>query len=97
FGLVLFTGAMGLMEGKDSEQLKSKFSEMYFPALLANWKIWPAIQLINFRYMPLKYRVPFTSSCGVLWTLYLSLLNTARGSANRVEQATIKEVVNSSA
>lgn len=33
------------------------------------------IQLVNFRFMPLPYRVPFQSSCGVFWTLYLSLLN----------------------
>lgn len=32
-------------------------------------------QLINFRYMPLAYRVPFQSTCGVFWTLYLSILN----------------------
>ena len=25
--------------------------------------------------MPLPYRVPFQSTCGVFWTLYLSLLN----------------------
>lgn len=29
----------------------------------------PVIQVVNFRYMPLAYRVPFQSSCGVLWTL----------------------------
>lgn len=26
--------------------------------------------------MPLAYRVPFQSTCGVFWTLYLSLLNS---------------------
>lgn len=33
-------------------------------------------QLINFRYMPLPYRVPFQSTCGVFWTLYLSIVNS---------------------
>ena len=33
-------------------------------------------QLINFRFMPLPYRVPFQSTCGVFWTLYLSLANS---------------------
>jgi hypothetical protein len=27
--------------------------------------------------MPLPYRVPFQQTCGVFWTLYLSLLNSA--------------------
>lgn len=48
---------------------------MFIPALKANWQVWPVIQLVNFRFMPLAYRVPFQATCGVFWTLYLSLLN----------------------
>ena len=33
-------------------------------------------QLINFRFMPLPYRVPFQSTCGVFWTLFLSISNS---------------------
>jgi hypothetical protein len=33
---------------------------------------------VNFRYMPLPYRVPFQSTCGVFWTLYLSILNSRK-------------------
>jgi len=66
---------MGKMEGRDADGIKQKYKDMYKPALIANWQVWPAIQLINFRYMPLAYRVPFQASCGVFWTLYLSLLN----------------------
>lgn len=54
-------------------------TKMYLPALTANWKVWPAIQLFNFRFVPLRFRVPFTSSCGIAWTLYLSLLAAAKG------------------
>lgn len=74
-GLSLFIGSMGYMEGSRPDQIKSKYKDMFFPALLANWQVWPLAQLVNFRYMPLPYRVPFQSTCGVFWTLYLSLLN----------------------
>jgi len=74
-GLVIFVGSMGKMEGRSNAGIKQKYSDMFMPALAANWKVWPAIQLINFRFMPLAYRVPFQASCGVFWTLYLSLLN----------------------
>lgn len=30
---------------------------MFVPAILANWTVWPFIQLVNFRFMPLAYRV----------------------------------------
>ena len=45
-------------------------------ALVTNWKVWPLIQGINFKLMPLQYRVPIQSTCGIAWTLYLSLLNS---------------------
>ncbi|KAF8624777.1 hypothetical protein AX15_005667 [Amanita polypyramis BW_CC] len=74
-GLGVFIGSMGLMEGRDPEQIKEKYRDLFKPALLTNWKIWPLAQLVNFRYMPLPYRVPFQSTCGVFWTLYLSTIN----------------------
>ncbi|TFK57443.1 hypothetical protein OE88DRAFT_1651159 [Heliocybe sulcata] len=74
-GLVAFLGSMGVMEGRDTQHIKGKFRDLYAPALTANWQVWPLAQLINFRFMPLPYRVPFQSSCGVFWTLYLSILN----------------------
>ncbi|KAF7982073.1 hypothetical protein HWV62_30372 [Athelia sp. TMB] len=74
-GIAVFIGSMGIMEGRSPAQIQQKVGDIYLPALTANWKVWPIAQLINFRYMPLAYRVPFQSTCGVFWTLYLSILN----------------------
>ena len=55
---------MGFMERGSLEGVQAKFGEMYIPALLANWQLWPLVQLVNFRYMPLKYvytRASFSS------------------------------------
>ncbi|KAI0252614.1 hypothetical protein BJV78DRAFT_1199868 [Lactifluus subvellereus] len=75
-GLSIFLSSMGVMEGCDPKHIRARFNDIYQPALLTNWKIWPAAQFINFRFMPLPYRVPFQQTCGVFWTLYLSLLNS---------------------
>ncbi|KNZ71458.1 Protein SYM1 [Termitomyces sp. J132] len=66
---------MALMERRDLGQIKERFNDLYRSTVLTNWKVWPLAQLINFRYMPLAYRIPFQSGCGVFWTLYLSLIN----------------------
>jgi len=84
-GLVIFIGSVGIMEGHDIKKIREKYRDMYIPALLANWKAWPLAQLINFRYMPLPYRVPFQSTCGVFWTLYLSMLNAKEDKMRYVE------------
>ncbi|KAF8832573.1 hypothetical protein HHX47_DHR1001978 [Lentinula edodes] len=74
--LSLFLGSMGVMERRTMPQIKQKFFDLYTPALITNWQVWPIAQLINFRFMPLPYRVPFQSTCGVFWTLYLSIINS---------------------
>ncbi|KAF8203275.1 hypothetical protein BJ912DRAFT_350795 [Pholiota molesta] len=76
-GLSLFLGSIGIMEGRSPSQIRERFVDLYKTALIANWKIWPLAQTINFRYMPLPYRVPFIQTCGIFWTLYLSLLSSA--------------------
>ncbi|KAI5835444.1 hypothetical protein EV122DRAFT_260158 [Schizophyllum commune] len=74
-GLGAFLGGMSIMEGCTPAQIREKFSDLYKPLLITNWQVWPLAQVINFRFMPIAYRVPFQSTCGVFWTLYLSLLN----------------------
>ena len=36
---------MGVMEGRDSNHVKTKFKDMYVPAILANWQVWPLAQV----------------------------------------------------
>ncbi|WVQ77498.1 hypothetical protein IAR50_007184 [Cryptococcus sp. DSM 104548] len=74
-GLFLFVGSMGLMEGQSRAELSQKFRDIYWVAFMADWAVWPVIQTINFKFMPLPYRVPFQSTCGIAWTVYLSILN----------------------
>ncbi|KAL7337556.1 hypothetical protein BJY59DRAFT_717255 [Rhodotorula toruloides] len=70
--LFIFLFSMSLLEGLDSEETKEKIKQNYLPILLVNWQIWPIAVAINFRYVPLRYRVPFGSILGILWTCFLS-------------------------
>ena len=42
------------MEGSDP---KEKLRGSYFEALKKNWMLWPAVQAINFKFVPLEGRV----------------------------------------
>jgi len=48
-----------------------------FPVLLANWKIWPFVNFLNFFYVPLQFRLLVASLAGVLWNVLLSTLLNA--------------------
>ncbi|KAI9247130.1 hypothetical protein BDA99DRAFT_526170 [Phascolomyces articulosus] len=85
--LVVFFTVMGLIESGNWQGVREKFRDAYRPALLANYTVWPLVQLINFKWMPLQYRLPFVSSLGILWNAYLSWINNA----SKKEEAAVEK------
>lgn len=77
FGLCCFFTFMTVAEGGGKKQVVKKFQDIYIPTLRANYVLWPAVQVINFRLMPLRLQIPFVSTIGIAWTAYLSLANSA--------------------
>ncbi|KAH8894219.1 hypothetical protein GQ53DRAFT_744952 [Thozetella sp. PMI_491] len=77
FGVACFFTAMTLAEGGGRRAVYNKLKDMYVPTLKANYMVWPAVQVINFRLMPVQYQLPFVSTIGIAWTAYLSLTNAA--------------------
>ncbi|CDS08717.1 hypothetical protein LRAMOSA10078 [Lichtheimia ramosa] len=82
--LAVFFTVMGLVETGKWEAVKEKFHDAYKPALVANYTVWPLVQLVNFKLMPLQYRLPFVSTLGILWNAYLSWINSATREEEKV-------------
>jgi hypothetical protein len=76
-GLACFFTFMTVAEGGGKKAVARKFQDVYVPALKANYMVWPAVQIINFRVMPIQLQIPFVSTVGIAWTAYLSLTNSA--------------------
>ncbi|KAK0715466.1 hypothetical protein B0H67DRAFT_489140 [Lasiosphaeris hirsuta] len=77
FGIACFFTAMTVAEGGGKRAVFQKMRDMYVPTLKANFMVWPAVQIINFRLMPVQFQLPFVSTVGIAWTAYLSLSNAA--------------------
>jgi len=56
-GLVVFFTAMTLAEGGGKQQVLRKLQDMYVPALKANYILWPAVQILNFRVIPIQFQL----------------------------------------
>ncbi|XP_077529755.1 mitochondrial inner membrane protein Mpv17-like isoform X2 [Haemaphysalis longicornis] len=67
-----FLTTLGALQGRSWEGIKDMVRMDYLPILKANYMLWPAAQLINFRFVPLAYRVPFASCVALVWNTYLA-------------------------
>lgn len=57
FGLGVFFTAMTVAEGGGRRAVEQKLRDMYVPTLKANFVLWPAVQVINFRLMPVQFQL----------------------------------------
>jgi len=65
---------MALLEGTSASD---KLNSTYWPALSRNWMVWPVVQFINFKYVPLELRVLVVNIVSLGWNCYLSYLNSS--------------------
>lgn len=76
--LIVFFGYMDYMNGIDFKtSLKNTLIKLP-PTLIANWKLWPAAQLVNFSIVPPDYRVLFSNMVGIIWNIYLSYVQNSK-------------------
>jgi len=56
-GLGCFFTFMTIAEGGGKRAITRKFQDVYIPALKANYVLWPAVQILNFRVVPLQFQI----------------------------------------
>lgn len=70
--MFVFLSSMAIMEGSDP---KKKLESTYTTALAKNWMVWPWVQAINFKFVPLDHRVLVVNivslgTWAVFWNVY---------------------------
>lgn len=60
-GLATFFTFMTVAEGGGKRAVMRKFQDVYIPALKANFMVWPLVQIINFRLMPIQFQIVSSS------------------------------------
>ncbi|KIX00264.1 uncharacterized protein Z518_10403 [Rhinocladiella mackenziei CBS 650.93] len=73
--LFLFLSSMSIMEGSDPQE---KLENSYMSGLKANWVLWPAVQAVNFKLVPLEHRVLVVNVVSLGWNCFLSYLNSSK-------------------
>ncbi len=61
-GLACFFTFMTVTEGGGRRAVTRKLQDVYLPALKANFMLWPVVQVLNFRVIPLQFQIVRPSS-----------------------------------
>ena len=48
---------MTVAEGGGKRAVMRKFQDVYLPALKANFIVWPLVQVLNFRVIPIQFQI----------------------------------------
>lgn len=61
-----------LLKSQSFEEVRRELHRSYFNLLKMNYTFWPFVQLLNFYFIPLTYRVLFGSTAALMWNTMFS-------------------------
>jgi len=67
----LYFFVIGAFEGRTLANIQAKVAKDFWPLMLANWKIWPVVSLVNFAFVPPSLQVLFGNVISIFWTAYV--------------------------
>uniref|UniRef100_A0A1B6EVZ7 Mitochondrial inner membrane protein Mpv17 n=1 Tax=Cuerna arida TaxID=1464854 RepID=A0A1B6EVZ7_9HEMI len=85
-GCLMFT--IDTLKGTPMQEIREDLKHNYPEVLLSNYKVWPFVQVINFYFVPLHFRVLFVQMISVMWNTYLSW----KINSNKLTKQTQKEI-----
>ncbi|GAA0150976.1 transporter [Lithospermum erythrorhizon] len=71
--LLVFFTYMGFSTGKSAAQVKEDVKRDFLPAFILEGGVWPAVQVVNFRFVPVSYQLLYVNffclldSCLLSW------------------------------
>ncbi|KAL1417995.1 hypothetical protein MTO96_005982 [Rhipicephalus appendiculatus] len=85
--IVGFRVVLGALQRRSWDDIEQSLRANYLQILKTSYMLWPAAQLINFRFVPLSYRQTFGGCVALVWSTYLAwkanrTLNDERAACN---------------
>ena len=69
--------AISFIDGKPFRKSMSDLKLKFVPTMIANWQVWPAVNLCNFYFVPIHYQVLFANMVSLFFNAYLSYMHNS--------------------
>lgn len=76
---------LGTIQGHPPRETVAKIKRDYSDIMIANYKLWPAVQLLNFYVVPLNYQVLLVQCIALSWNTYISWKTQSERSPTKKE------------
>lgn len=74
FNTILFIVVINLLRGAGWIHIVTTVQNDFFPMIMAGYKFWPMVTLLNLIVVPVEQRMLVGGLAGLVWGVYLSLL-----------------------
>lgn len=69
----MYHGAMGAMQGMTPQQIYDRIADVLMDTQKAQWAFWIPVQLLNFKFVPVRHQLNVVLVTSIVWTALLSM------------------------
>jgi protein Mpv17 len=69
----MYHGAMGAMQGMTPTAIYDRIADVLWETQKAQWVFWMPVQLLNFRFVPVRHQLNVVLVTSIVWTALLSM------------------------
>lgn len=77
--IITFFGSVAMFEENPYENFKEEVRDKFITLYRAEWMVWPPAQIINFYFLPTKYRVLYDNTISLGYDVYTSQVKHNKG------------------
>merc|ERR1712150_124791 len=70
----LYHGTMGGLQGMNLQQIYDRLVDVLWETQKAQWAFWIPVQLLNFRFVPVRHQLNVVLVTSVVWAAFLSFV-----------------------
>lgn len=85
FSNSLYHGAMGAMQGLNTNQIYDRIADVLWDTQKAQWAFWIPVQLLNFQLVPVRHQLNVVLVTSVAWTALLSAWYPPENNSDQTE------------